>query len=114
VLTVSETCDSDQGSRYIGIPERSFGIWQFTFFKYQDFFIFYAFIGLLMGIILGVLIGLAIIVKGKTSESKKQQTLWNPSGVTHYQPNRIRKNRKQSFQSLPTNINDYYKKNNHT
>ncbi|RLF60238.1 MAG: hypothetical protein DRN27_00145 [Thermoplasmata archaeon] len=112
VLTVSGNSNTDIGSRYVGIPERNINIWQFTYSEYQKYFVLYAIIGIVIGILLGILIGLVIMKKGKQTDKGNQQPQWTPSRVTNYQHSMNNKQQYQTFQSLPTNINEYYKEGN--
>ena len=112
ILTVSGNSNTDTGSRYVGVPVRNINIGQNTFIEYQKYFVLYAIIGIVIGILLGILMSLVIMKKGNQTDIVKQQPNLTPSRVTNYQHSMNNKQQYQTFQSLPTNINEYYKERN--
>ena len=106
ILTVSGGCYSDTSSRYVGIPQRDSSIMQQAFSKYQFYFILYAIIGLVVGLLTGILF--LMIYTNKKNQRKTvhhhHQIPINSIPYSSSPPNQYK-----SFQTLPTNINDYYK-----
>jgi uncharacterized protein len=109
VLTVSGSCDTNTGSRYVGIPERGFNSLKLDLLSLSNYIIIFGFIGLISGILIGVLLTLLFYNKQKTKKYKDNQISWSSTQETHYTKSFNQQNN-QTYPSLPTNINDYYKK----
>jgi hypothetical protein len=102
VLTFTGSCGS-QSSRFIGIPDSSYSIWEQGVFKYKEYFILFAAIGALGGLGLGLLLG------GIYSKKKEDKHPLRPSSNTVT----TQKTSEQDYfphGQLPRSIQDYYQR----
>jgi len=109
VLTVSGSCNTNVGSRYIGIPSRTTGIWQFNIFSYSSYVVIFGTIILITGILIGILIGLIIKNRQKLQKQTPEQQSWSSQHQPQYHHSYHQQYQK-TYHKLPSNINDYYKK----
>jgi uncharacterized protein len=102
VLTFTGSCGS-QSSRFIGIPDSSYSIWEQGVFKYKEYFILFAAIGALGGLGLGLMLG------GIYSKKKEDKHPLRPSSNTVT----TQKTSEQDYfphGQLPRSIQDYYQR----
>ena len=90
----------DQSSRYVGIPESSFSIWELGPFRYVDLFLYFIAVGLLGGLRLGLIIGEVYNKKIKVRQSPQRE---RKKDAGKYQ------NKHFSGDEIPRSIKEYYK-----
>jgi len=109
VLTVSGSCNSDAGSRYVGIPARNVENWQFNLFSYSNYVILFGVFVLVTGVLIGVLISLIITKRQKPQKSIEHQPILDSQYPPSYHHS-YQQYYQDTSPQLPANINDYYKK----
>jgi len=103
-LSFTGACGS-HSSRYIGIPEISYSIWDNGILKYSDYFIIFTIIGVIGGLAIGINIGNIL------SKKRKHQYSSKPTVQTE-EKDYYKNNQYFSEGEIPKSIKDYYKKNN--
>lgn len=104
VLTLKSLCDSNQSSRYVGIPESNKNSVVLTSLSLSGYLLIFAVVGAIGGVTIGLIIGYLIFKK----ETVEQSDL----GPIQEQTTQIEEKKFQTDQEIfPDTIFDMYKKN---
>ena len=104
VLTFTGSCGS-QSSRYIGIPENSYSVWEQGVFKYKEYFFLFAAVGALGGLGLGMMLGGLFSKRSKEDRPSRSSMKTSP----------VQKTPNQNYfphEQLPRSIHEYYQRQN--